>query len=71
MTDAKVFLSVCVLPMARVPPDERYIVNKVRSLEGFYGVTYYLGYREEFDVQVGKQSSYLALILTNLYCSGP
>ncbi|KAF5319910.1 hypothetical protein D9611_011090 [Ephemerocybe angulata] len=48
-----IFLSVCVLPLARIPPDERYLVNKVRSLEGFYGVTYYLGFREEFDVQVG------------------
>ncbi|TEB40003.1 potassium transporter [Coprinellus micaceus] len=47
-----IFLSVCVLPCASVEPEDRYMVTKVRSLEGFYGVTYYLGFREEFDVQV-------------------
>lgn len=73
LTYCKVFLSVCVLPMARVPPDERYIVNKVRTLEGFYGVTYYLGYREKFDVQVSPYHRfclqlYLACLAVN--CAG-
>ncbi|TFK27651.1 potassium transporter [Coprinopsis marcescibilis] len=47
-----IFLSVCVTPLARVPKNEQYIVTKVRSLDGFYGVTYYLGFRDNFDVQI-------------------
>jgi len=46
-----VFLSVCVLPVAKVPPEERYMVKKVRSIEGIYGVTYYLGFRDEFHIE--------------------
>jgi len=45
-----IFLSVCVLPIARVPRPERYVVRKVRALGGIYGVTYYLGFCDEFDV---------------------
>ncbi|KAK2467233.1 hypothetical protein APHAL10511_000782 [Amanita phalloides] len=49
-----VFLSVCILPIARVPPEEQYVVRKVRTLDelksGIYGVTYYLGFRDEFGV---------------------
>ncbi|TRM65069.1 potassium transporter [Schizophyllum amplum] len=47
-----VFLSVCVLPTARITPEARYIVQKTRSLEGFYSATYHLGFREKFDVKV-------------------
>ena len=64
------FLSVCVVPLPRIPADERYVVTKVRSVEGmafflrlqhtilkhfpgFYGVTYYIGFRDDFDVRVG------------------
>jgi len=47
-----IFLSVCVLPAPRVPPHERYDVNKVRSVKGFYGVTYYIGFREDFEVDI-------------------
>lgn len=46
-----IFLSVRVIPVARVPPEDRYVVNKVRSLDGFYGVTYQLGFRDDFDVR--------------------
>ncbi|RXW25375.1 hypothetical protein EST38_g530 [Candolleomyces aberdarensis] len=46
-----IFLSVCVVSVARVAPEDRYIVNKARSLEGLYGVTYYIGFREDFDVK--------------------
>jgi len=49
-----IFLSVCVLPIARVPADQRYDVDKVRSIKGFYGVTYYLGYREDFEVKINE-----------------
>ncbi|KAF8964236.1 potassium transporter [Flammula alnicola] len=47
-----VFLSVCIVPTARVPMEDRYVVTKVRTVEGFYGVTYYIGFRDDFDVKV-------------------
>lgn len=47
-----IFLSICTLPIPRVSPEERYTVTKVRTVEGFYGVTYYLGFRDHHDVQV-------------------
>ncbi|KDQ61961.1 hypothetical protein JAAARDRAFT_204343 [Jaapia argillacea MUCL 33604] len=50
--DVVVFLSVRVLPTARTDPSDRYVVDKVRTVEGFYGVTYYLGFREDFGVKV-------------------
>jgi KUP system potassium uptake protein len=46
-----VFLSVCIVPLPNVPPEERYIVTKVRTVEGFYGATYYIGFRDDFDVK--------------------
>jgi KUP system potassium uptake protein len=46
-----VFLSVCIVPLPRVPPAERYVVTKVRTVEGFYGATYYIGFRDDFDVK--------------------
>jgi KUP system potassium uptake protein len=45
-----VFLSVCVLPIATIPAEEQYVVRKVKALGGIYGVTYYLGFRDEFNV---------------------
>ncbi|KAJ7134907.1 potassium transporter [Mycena epipterygia] len=47
-----IFLSVSVVPVARVPRDDRYAITKVRTVEGFYGVTAYLGFREGFDIRV-------------------
>ncbi|KAF8520592.1 potassium transporter [Hysterangium stoloniferum] len=47
-----IFLSIRVLSVARVNPDERFIVDKVRSLDGFYGVTYQRGFKEEVDVDI-------------------
>jgi len=47
-----IFLSIRVLPVARVPSEERYVVDKVRSVSGFYGVTYFIGFRDKFDVKV-------------------
>ncbi|KAF7314527.1 hypothetical protein MKEN_00925800 [Mycena kentingensis (nom. inval.)] len=46
-----IFLSVTVVPIARVSPADRYAITKVRSVEGFYGVTAYMGFREDFDVR--------------------
>ncbi|KAJ6621773.1 potassium transporter [Mycena sp. CBHHK59/15] len=49
-----IFLSVSVVPIAWVSKENRYGITKVRSVEGFYGVTAYLGFREEFDIRVGE-----------------
>ncbi|KAF8631980.1 hypothetical protein AX15_002091 [Amanita polypyramis BW_CC] len=46
-----VFLSVCVLPTATVPAEDRYKVKRVRSVEGIYGITYYVGFRDEFNIE--------------------
>jgi KUP system potassium uptake protein len=54
-----VFLSVCVVPIARLSEDDRYVVRKVRSIEGVYGVTYYLGFREEFQIDPERLSDKL------------
>ncbi|RDB17948.1 High affinity potassium transporter [Hypsizygus marmoreus] len=47
-----IFLSVGIVPVARVPIKDRYVVTKVRTIEGFYGVTYYIGFRDNFDVKI-------------------
>ncbi|KAF8139183.1 potassium transporter [Mycena galopus ATCC 62051] len=46
-----IFLNVTVVPVARVSSEERYAITKVRTVEGFYGVTAYLGFREKFDIR--------------------
>lgn len=40
------------MPTARVPVEDRYIVTRVRSLPGFYGVTYFKGFRDDFQVKI-------------------
>lgn len=75
-------MSVCVVPLPRIPADERYVVTKVRTVEGialfyifnsmlkhfpgFYGVTYYIGFRDDFDVRVGI--IFLFLLLSYFEC---
>ncbi|KLO05737.1 potassium transporter [Schizopora paradoxa] len=49
-----IFLSVHVIPIARVAIEDRYQVTKVRSVPGFYGVTYCLGFRDDFEVKVDE-----------------
>ncbi|KAH9941952.1 potassium transporter [Amylocystis lapponica] len=49
-----IFLAVRVLPTARVAPEDRYAVTKVRSIQGFYGVTYYLGFRDDFNIKIDE-----------------
>ncbi|KAF8349491.1 potassium transporter [Amanita rubescens] len=49
-----IFLSVVVVPLAHISDEDRYVVRKVRSLDGIYGVTYYLGFREEFHVDADR-----------------
>ncbi|KAJ1300716.1 hypothetical protein OPQ81_002360 [Rhizoctonia solani] len=47
-----IFLSVRIMPTARVAPEDRYVVTRVRSLPGFYGVTYFKGFRDDFQVKI-------------------
>ncbi|KAI0061789.1 potassium transporter [Artomyces pyxidatus] len=49
-----IFLSVNVLPIGHVTLEDRYVVEKIESVPGFYGVSYYLGFREEFEMQVDE-----------------
>jgi len=43
-----IFLSVHMFPIAYVSPEDAYVVTKVRSIQGFYGATYRLGFRDDF-----------------------
>ncbi|KAG8988684.1 hypothetical protein FRB94_002992 [Tulasnella sp. JGI-2019a] len=43
-----IFLSVKTMNINHVPMEDRYAVTKVRTLQGFYGVTYALGFRDDF-----------------------
>ncbi|KAG8949506.1 hypothetical protein FRC00_008099, partial [Tulasnella sp. 408] len=45
-----IFLSVKTMNVNRIPVEERYNVSKVRTLQGFYGVTYALGFRDDFNM---------------------
>ncbi|CUA70967.1 High affinity potassium transporter [Schwanniomyces occidentalis] [Rhizoctonia solani] len=47
-----IFLSVRIMPTGRVAPEDRYIVSRVRSLPGFYGITYFKGFRDDFQVNI-------------------
>ncbi|KAG8951578.1 hypothetical protein FRC04_005865 [Tulasnella sp. 424] len=49
-----IFLSVKTMNINRIPPEERYVVSKVRTLQGFYGVTYALGFRDDFNMDVNE-----------------
>ncbi|PAV24186.1 potassium transporter [Pyrrhoderma noxium] len=57
-----IFLSVRMLPVAHITSNDRYEVTKVRSLTGFYGVTYYLGFRDEFEVKVDEVIQNICLL---------
>jgi len=48
-----IFLSVRVMPINRVPTEDRYRATKVRTIPGFYGVTYMKGFRDKFNVDLG------------------
>ncbi|KAF9029604.1 potassium transporter [Hymenopellis radicata] len=52
LPEVLIFLSVSIVPIARVPVEDRYIITKVRSIEGFYGATYCIGFRDDFDVKI-------------------
>jgi KUP system potassium uptake protein len=42
-----IFLTVSVLPVAHVDDTDRYVVTRVDTLSGFYGVAQYRGFRDE------------------------
>jgi KUP system potassium uptake protein len=42
-----IFLTVSVLPVAHVEDADRYVVTRVDTLSGFYGVAQYRGFRDE------------------------
>lgn len=44
-----VFLSVKTVPLAHVDPENRYIITTAPSIQGFYSVTYCLGFRDDFN----------------------
>ncbi|KAF9268281.1 potassium transporter [Marasmius fiardii PR-910] len=47
-----IFLSVVVLPSPSASGHQRYVISKLGSMEGFYSVKYYMGFREPFDLEV-------------------
>ncbi|KAE9409281.1 potassium transporter [Gymnopus androsaceus JB14] len=49
-----IFLSVSMLPVPRVAVEDRYAVVKTKTLEGCYGVTYYIGFRERSNVKIDE-----------------
>ncbi|KIY71241.1 potassium transporter [Cylindrobasidium torrendii FP15055 ss-10] len=52
LPEVLIFLSIRIMPIARVPPEARYFVTKTRSIPGCYGATYCIGYRDTFEVEV-------------------
>ncbi len=49
-----VFLTVSVLPVAHVEDVDRYVVARVETLPGFYGVAQYRGFRDEPSFHVDE-----------------
>ncbi|KAG8998521.1 hypothetical protein FRB94_006866 [Tulasnella sp. JGI-2019a] len=49
-----IFLSVRTMNINHVPREERYNVTKVRTIQGFYGVTYALGFRDDFSMKIDE-----------------
>jgi len=49
-----IFLSVFVLPVAHVEDADRYVVGRIDSLPGFYGVAQYLGFRDTPEVHINE-----------------
>lgn len=49
-----IFLTVSVLPVAHVEDVDRYVVSRIDSLSGFYGVAQYRGFRDEPSFQIDE-----------------
>ncbi|THV03032.1 potassium transporter [Dendrothele bispora CBS 962.96] len=54
LPEVLVFLSVDLIAIAHVPFEDRFTVTKVKSMDGFYAVTYNIGFRDDFDVKVDE-----------------
>lgn len=50
----QVFLSVRVTAVPHVPLGARYLVSKVRSVDGFYGVVMRKGYLDQLSPEVDQ-----------------
>ena len=48
------FLTTSVLPVPHVLDADRYVVSRVEVLPGFYGVTQYLGFRDEAMLRIDE-----------------
>jgi len=44
-----IFLSVRVVPVAYLSQEDAYSITRVRSIPGFYGVVYRVGFRDDFN----------------------
>ncbi|KAH9996962.1 potassium transporter [Russula compacta] len=49
-----IFLTVSVLPVPYVAEGDRYVVGRVETLPGFYGVARYLGFRDKPTLHVDE-----------------
>ncbi|RSH83686.1 hypothetical protein EHS25_005590 [Saitozyma podzolica] len=57
-----IFLSTRIVGVPHVPEEDRYIINKVRSLRGFYGVTLRVGYLDSRTPSLPALLPYLTSI---------
>ncbi|GFZ49919.1 hypothetical protein JCM24511_07322 [Saitozyma sp. JCM 24511] len=62
LPDIVIFLSTRIVGVPHVPEEDRYIVNKVRSLQGFYGVTLRVGYLDSRTPSLPALLPYLTSI---------
>lgn len=49
-----IFLTVSVLPVPHVDDIDRYVVTRVDTLSGFYGIAQYRGFRDEPSFQIDE-----------------
>jgi len=61
-----IFLKVSVLPVPRVEDADRYVVGRVDSLPGFYGVEQYIGFRDEPALYIDEIVTKISQLETRL-----
>ncbi len=54
------FLTTSVLPVPHVEDGDRYVFSRVEALPGFYGVTQYLGFRDEPALRLDEITARIA-----------
>jgi KUP system potassium uptake protein len=57
---------VSVLPVPRVEDVDRYVVGRVDSLPGFYGVEQYIGFRDEPALYIDEIVTKISQLETRL-----